>query len=122
MHDTNDNVAIHSQGIYLFTVFFCSLTSFLGLSYADLEYGSSYTMRLSRKANSVTFTPLLGSDVMILWKRGDPPASEDSRWKVTGSLFQIHSLTQKDSGIYIVRDKDQSSLSVRTIRVVGEFL
>lgn len=115
-------MAIHSQGIYLFTVFFCSLTSFLGLSYGELEYGSSFTMRLSRKANSLTFTPLLGSDVTILWKRDDPPASEDSRWKVTGSLFKIHSLTQKDSGTYIVRDKDQSSLTERTIRVVGELL
>ncbi|XP_030252214.1 uncharacterized protein LOC115568771 isoform X2 [Sparus aurata] len=77
-------------------------------------------MRLSRKANSLTFTPLLGSDVTILWKRDDPPASEDSRWKVTGSLFKIHSLTQKDSGTYIVRDKDQSSLTERTIRVVAQ--
>ncbi|KAM8732731.1 uncharacterized protein AB9X84_024684 [Acanthopagrus schlegelii] len=92
---------------------------YVGLSYDELEYGSSYTMRLSRRAKTLTFIPLLGSDVTILWKRDDPSASEDSRRKVRGSLFMISSLTQQDSGAYIVRDTDQLTLSDRTIRVVA---
>ncbi|XP_073343769.1 uncharacterized protein [Pagrus major] len=93
---------------------------YVGLSYDELEYGSSYTLRLHRKAQSLTFTPRYDeSNVTILWKRDDPPASQDSRRKVMGSYYMINPLTQEDSGTYIMRDKDRLPLSVRTIRVVA---
>lgn len=116
-------ITIHMLYIYkVFTLFFLFLDFFLGLSYDELEYGSSYTMRLSRRAETLTFIPWHSIHVTILWKRDDPSASEDSRRKVRGSLFMINSLTQQDSGAYIVRDTDHLTLSDKTIRVVGESL
>ncbi len=58
--------------------------------------------------------------VTVLWNRNDPPDSENSRGRVTGSYFVIYNLTQKDSGRYVMRDKDGLALFVKSIHVEGE--
>ncbi|XP_070769568.1 uncharacterized protein [Enoplosus armatus] len=89
----------------------------LGLSYEEYEYGNTYRIRLHRKAQSFEFNPKYSSDVTILWKRDDPVTKEDSRRQVMGSHYVIFNVTQKDSGHYIMRDKDQNALAVKIIEV-----
>lgn len=92
----------------------------VGLSHDWLDYGDTYRMRLHRKAQSIEFSPNYNSDAKVLWKRDDPPAREDSRQKVMGAFYVMNNLTQKDSGSYTIRDRDQKALSTNTIMVTGE--
>lgn len=79
-------------------------------------------MRLHRKTESIEFTPMYDSIAIVLWRHSDPPVSEDHRRKVMGTFYVIYNLTQEDSGRYVMRDRDQLPLNVRTIEVVGELL
>lgn len=79
-------------------------------------------MRLHRKAESIEFTPMYNSYAIVLWRRNDFSISEDHRRKVMGTFYVIYNLTQEDSGRYIMRDRNQLPLYVRTIKVVGELL
>lgn len=91
----------------------------VGYSYETEEYGNTFMMRLVRKAQTLELTQEHRSEPTVLWKRDDPPAREDSRRRVSGSYFVIDKLTQRDSGRYIMRDKDGIAVSVRTIAVVA---
>ncbi|XP_071313941.1 uncharacterized protein [Trachinotus anak] len=95
----------------------------LGVSYYEEEwYGNTHRMRLHKRAHSITFIPKSSSNEMILWKRDDPPASEDSRRKIMGAHFVINKLTQRDSGRYIVSDIDKKMLFTTTIAVIANTL
>ncbi|XP_051275594.1 uncharacterized protein LOC127374401 isoform X2 [Dicentrarchus labrax] len=91
----------------------------VGISYDEEDYGATLRIRLSRKAVSLEFTQMYGSDVTILWKRDDPPAQEDQRRKEMGSYFVIYNSTQRDSGSYRTKDKHGLILSRTNIRVVA---
>nr|XP_046262348.1 uncharacterized protein LOC124068278 isoform X2 [Scatophagus argus] len=88
-----------------------------GLSYDNNYYGGTFRIIMHKRAQSIEFTSRRSSEVKILWKRDDPPASEDSRRRVIYGHFVISNLTQQDSGRYIMRDKDKLPLYVKTIEV-----
>lgn len=103
------------------TVFLC-WTSITGHSYHYLiEYGDTYSLRLHRRAESIEFTKKNSIGVTVLWKRNDPQMNEESRRKLVGSSYVMHNLTQDDSGIYIVSDKNRISLATTAIEVKGDF-
>lgn len=97
--------------------------SAVGLSHGVSEdYGTSHRMYLDPNVHSIEFKPVYKSEVTVLWKRDEPPASFDSRKHVIGSYYVINNLTQRDSGRYILKDKNQRTLSTKTIDVKGEDL
>lgn len=72
-------------------------------------------------AHYIEFNHMDSSDqTLIVWKRDDPPAREDSRRKVAGIYFVIKNLTQLDSGLYTVRDKKGRKVSTKSLVVSGE--
>ncbi|XP_026212907.1 uncharacterized protein LOC113160070 [Anabas testudineus] len=90
----------------------------VGLSHGVSEdYGTSHRMYLDPNVHSIEFKPVYKSEVTVLWKRDEPPASFDSRKHVIGSYYVINNLTQRDSGRYILKDKNQRTLSTKTIDV-----
>ena len=95
----------------------------LGLSaeYKDYkDYGDSKLFWLSRKTHSVEFIPKDKSNVTVVWKEGDPLISKDRRILKTVLGLQLSGVTQKESGRYIVRDKDQNELATHVLEVKGE--
>ncbi|GLD67306.1 uncharacterized protein AKAME5_001866100 [Lates japonicus] len=95
----------------------CVCTGLSYDTYDEVFYGYTYRMRLHRKAVSIKFIQSYSSDATILWKRDDPPASEDSRRMVVGAYYVIENVTQRDSGNYIMSDKDGKVLSKKNIEV-----
>ncbi|XP_023251820.1 uncharacterized protein LOC111646536 [Seriola lalandi dorsalis] len=89
----------------------------MGISNYNEEYGKIHRMRLHSKVRFITFFPKYSSDGMILWKRDDLLPSEDRRRKVMGTYYVISNLTQRDSGRYVMSDKDQRILSTTTLEV-----
>lgn len=82
----------------------------MGLSYdnyQDVQYGNAFRIGLSRRIYSVEFRAHSDSRVRVLWKRDDPQPSEDRRQVVTSDNFYIYKVTQKDSGRYMRKDRDQ---------------
>lgn len=94
----------------------CAFVS-LGLSDDELYYGDRFSIRLSRKAQTLEYSTDYRSSWKIIWNRDDPPASEDSRHKVQGSYYVIESVTQRDSGIYKLKDKGRRFLWTETLEV-----
>ncbi|XP_067373858.1 uncharacterized protein [Channa argus] len=89
-----------------------------GFSYDKEEYyGSTFTMLLDLNTHSIEFNAKRDSDVTILWNRDNATASSDSRRKVQGLNYVIRDLTQRDSGLYTVRDKDQKVQFTKTLKV-----
>ncbi|XP_034546708.1 uncharacterized protein LOC117817987 isoform X2 [Notolabrus celidotus] len=91
----------------------------LGLSYDEVNYGETYRIRIQRRTHTIKHIKPYSSSVTILWNRDDPPATGDSRTKLEGSYFLINSVTQRDSGIYTLRDKDQNHMSTKTLEVIS---
>ncbi|XP_075959985.1 uncharacterized protein LOC142963156 isoform X2 [Anarhichas minor] len=92
----------------------------MGLSHGSHEekyYGDTIYIRLLRKPDFVEFSPNDNSNVTILWKQGDRSVTLDKKFKMTASYFRISHLTQKDSGHYIMRDKDLKEISNYTLEV-----
>uniref|UniRef100_A0A0F8BN76 Immunoglobulin V-set domain-containing protein n=1 Tax=Larimichthys crocea TaxID=215358 RepID=A0A0F8BN76_LARCR len=99
-------------------VFFLSV-KLLGVSY-NREYGQEFKIVLLSVAHYIEFNHMDSSDqTLIVWKRDDPPAREDSRRKVVGIYFVIKNLTQLDSGLYTVRGKKGRKISTKSL-VVSE--
>ncbi|XP_068570777.1 uncharacterized protein [Cebidichthys violaceus] len=92
----------------------------MGLSHGSYEekyYGETHYIRLLTKPDFVEFIPNDNSNVTILWKQGDRPVILDKKFKMTASYFTIYKVTQKDSGRYIMRDKDLKEISNYTLKV-----
>ncbi|KAK5864843.1 hypothetical protein PBY51_016052 [Eleginops maclovinus] len=81
------------------------------------EYGDSLNLQLPNKPQSMEFTPKYSSNVTILWKWGYPLTSLDGRRKYTGIFFEIHNLTQKDIGRYVMKGKNRYQLKTYTVEV-----
>lgn len=105
-------------------MFFFLFLPFLGFSYYEdtyeCDYGETFSILLLRNAQSIEFKPKHNSNVTILWRHDNPQAIEDRRHTVIGAYYAIFNVTQKDSGRYIMRDKDQKILSTKIFEVVGE--
>ena len=116
---------------------FVSLSS-LGLaddSYVEEQYGKTYRWMLHRDTRSLEFTPKDNSEVTVLWKRHVergmnskyPPMERkmlkgivDLHWGFLCCYYEQSYLTQEDSGLYTMRDKDKKLLRTVTIEVIGE--
>ncbi|XP_040903458.1 uncharacterized protein LOC121188032 isoform X2 [Toxotes jaculatrix] len=95
----------------------------MGFSYNrhyEREYGNSHNILMLSTAHSIKFIPQHSSNGMILWSLDNPSVSDDGRRKVKGIYYVINSLTQRDSGRYIVSDKNQRVLSTQTIEVIAK--
>lgn len=77
-------------------------------------------MRVATWVHSIEFVPKHSSERTVLWSRDDPEPSGDTRRRMSGSYYLINSVTQRDSGNYILKDRDQMILSRKTVEVVGE--
>ncbi|KAF7228086.1 transcript variant X1 [Nothobranchius furzeri] len=105
-------------GINAFS-FFWSLVLSLN-SYDEETYGNTHKMRIERKTQSIEFMPKYSSKHVVLWRQEDPEPSEDSRRKMIGYYYLIYNVTQRDSGSYVLRDKNGMSLSTKTIEVIAK--
>ncbi|XP_049898193.1 uncharacterized protein LOC126388883 isoform X5 [Epinephelus moara] len=81
------------------------------------QYGSIYNLWMLRKTHFIEFNPKNSSDVRTLWKSGDPEISEDKKYIRTYIYYMMKNLTQRDSGHYILRDKDMRELTTHTLEV-----
>lgn len=108
----------------MFGTFITFLLHFLSLGLSNdyyKDYGETQTFWLPRRTHSIEFIPKDKSNVTVLWKQGDSPISKDRKFLKTVLDFQLYDLTQKDSGRYIIRDKDQKELATRVLEVKGEY-
>ncbi|KAM6951960.1 uncharacterized protein PEZ65_008266 [Lycodopsis pacificus] len=87
------------------------------LRHEEKYYGDTHYIRLLRKPDFIEFSPNDNSNVTILWKRGDPSVTLDKKFIMLTSYFTITKLTQKDSGRYIMRDKDLKEIYNYTLEV-----
>ncbi|XP_078116829.1 uncharacterized protein LOC144524438 isoform X2 [Sander vitreus] len=82
------------------------------------NYGKSYSYTVPRQTEFVEFTPLHREDLpRVLWNRTDPQANKGSRWQMKGSIWEIKSVNQADSGYYNFRKKDNTLLSRKRLTV-----
>nr|XP_033488381.1 uncharacterized protein LOC117260532 isoform X1 [Epinephelus lanceolatus] len=81
------------------------------------QYGSIYNLWMLRRTHFIEFNPKNSSDVRTLWKSGDPEISEDKKYVRTYISYMMKNLTQRDSGRYILRDKDMRELTTHTLEV-----
>ncbi|XP_067455237.1 uncharacterized protein [Thunnus thynnus] len=109
----------------------------LGLAddrYVREQYGKTYRWMLHGDTRSLEFTPKDNSEVTVLWtrhvERGTdpkfPPTSHKTRkgivgvqWGVICCYYEQSYLTQEDSGLYTMRDKDKKLLHTVTIEVIA---
>uniref|UniRef100_A0A1A7X5G3 Uncharacterized protein n=1 Tax=Iconisemion striatum TaxID=60296 RepID=A0A1A7X5G3_9TELE len=89
-------------------------------SYDEETYGNTHKMRIERRTQSIEFMPKYSSKRVVLWRQEDPEPSEDSRRKMIGYYYLIYNVTQRDSGSYVLRDKNGMSLATNTIEVVAK--
>ncbi|KAM4732237.1 uncharacterized protein FYW61_008044 [Anableps anableps] len=89
-------------------------------NYDEVVYGSKYKKWTPSWVHSIEFIPKSSSNVTILWSRDDPEASEDSRRKMLAYYFVIYNMTQRDSGQYLWRNKDRTTLSTNIIEVIAK--
>ncbi|KAK2849183.1 hypothetical protein Q5P01_009017 [Channa striata] len=89
-----------------------------GFSYVKGEYyGSTFRISLNINIYSIEFKATHDSKVTVLWNRENSTASSNRRQRVTASHFVIRNVTQRDSGLYIMRDKDQKEQFMKTLKV-----
>ncbi|XP_038555218.1 uncharacterized protein LOC119888634 isoform X1 [Micropterus salmoides] len=104
--------------LLLLGAFVCTGFSYYEDTY-ECDYGETFSILLLRNAQSIEFKPKHNSNVTILWRHDNPQAIEDRRHTVIGAYYAIFNVTQKDSGRYIMRDKDQKILSTKIFEVVA---
>ncbi|KAA8588968.1 hypothetical protein FQN60_010313, partial [Etheostoma spectabile] len=76
------------------------------------NYGRPYSNTVPRQTEFVEFTPLHDEDLpAVLWNRTNPQGNKGSRWQMKGSIWEITSVSQADSGYYNFRKKDNTLLS-----------
>ncbi|KAK5610151.1 hypothetical protein CRENBAI_010706 [Crenichthys baileyi] len=109
----------HIMSVFLLLIAFFSV-GYSSESYDEMEYGSTYRKRMSAWVDYIEFIPKSSSKVTILWSRDAPEASEDSRWKMVHYYFFIYNMTQRDSGQYLWRNGDRTSLSTMTVEVIAK--
>ncbi|XP_029021303.1 uncharacterized protein LOC114864584 [Betta splendens] len=87
----------------------------VGLSeFVEKKYGATWIVDLPIETYSIEYGDL-GS--RVLWKRDDPSYSQDSRLQVTPTSFTIRQVTQRDSGLYVMKHKYNFELKRRTLTV-----
>ncbi|XP_037531791.1 uncharacterized protein LOC119409002 [Nematolebias whitei] len=77
-------------------------------------------MRVATWVHSIEFVPKHSSEETVLWRRDNPEPSGDTRRRMSGSYYLINSVTQRDSGNYILKDRDGMILSRKTVEVVAK--
>ncbi|XP_042349275.1 uncharacterized protein LOC121948078 isoform X2 [Plectropomus leopardus] len=99
--------------LLLLGVFVC-----IGFSHGNYQlYGRTHRLVLPIPTRSIEFTPMDGSGVTVVWKWGDSLFSKDKRREMGGIFYEIHNVTQRDSGRYVMRDRDLNELSTQTLEV-----
>ncbi|XP_029020420.1 uncharacterized protein LOC114863999 [Betta splendens] len=96
------------------------LGAFVSVGLADVveeKYGATCIMDLPTDTYSIEFESFRTWRPKVLWKRDDPSYSQDSRLQVTPSSFTIRQVTQRDSGLYVMKDKYKHELKRRTLKV-----
>ncbi|XP_042274149.1 uncharacterized protein LOC121901432 [Thunnus maccoyii] len=94
-------------------------------SYVEEQYGKTYRWMLHRDTRSLEFTPKDNSEAIVLWtrhvERGMKPLKRivDLHWGVAYYYYEQSYLTQEDSGLYTMRDKDKKLLHNVTIEVIA---
>lgn len=91
-------------------------------TYHEVEYGSTYRFYIPDEAQSVEFTRLYDLEKRVVWKRDEPQSTEGTRWRVTGSYFSIINATSTESGHYMVINRRNRQISVRSITVTAPVL
>ncbi|XP_034037844.1 uncharacterized protein LOC117520643 isoform X2 [Thalassophryne amazonica] len=82
------------------------------------KYGSLLRLRLNINAHSILFIPMSNPyQKKILWNRDSLSEIEEGRGRFLGISYVISNLTEADSGLYIVRNRDQKELYKKSVDV-----
>ncbi|XP_015251891.1 PREDICTED: uncharacterized protein LOC107098633 isoform X1 [Cyprinodon variegatus] len=88
--------------------------------YLKKDYGNIFSTELFGWIYYIEFTPNSGSNQTILWSRDAPQANFDDRRRTEGNNFIIYNLTQRDSGLYVMKDDRNQPKSNRRVEVVAK--
>lgn len=119
--------SILSENICGNMYFYKSTLSFSVCAFSDCAdevlryYGEIYSCDVPRQAEFLEFTGRGSVDQpQVLWNRTDPQTSRGGRGQVRRNVWEMKSLTFKDSGHYSFRAKDNRLLSRKRLTVQGD--
>ncbi|XP_029963575.1 uncharacterized protein LOC115400062 [Salarias fasciatus] len=101
---------------FLLLLLFVSLVC-LSSGFNEVEYGKRYGFDMTERAHTLEFTPKDSWTPSVLWRRRDTQVADGQRWRVSGTYFEIPSVTHRDSGTYRVLDDRRRRRLEETLHV-----
>ncbi|KAM4585849.1 uncharacterized protein V3H82_004837 [Fundulus diaphanus] len=110
---------LHMMSLFLLLIAFFSV-GYSSDSYDEVEYGSSLSKTMPPWVDYIEFFPNSSLNATMVWSRDAPKTSENSKWKIVYYMFYLRDITQRESGRYLLRNRNQTSLSTMTVEVIAK--